>query len=833
MSPGIYSGSLLSYGSALPCSKIKKYSFLKMNFLIITCRRLAKEKFYALVCVLSLALGFACSILISLFLLSEMTFDMHHQNHERIYRVSTRFGDLEIPATGYDIGPLLVRDNPQFLNAVRVRGAFEKSFTYGDNSSDWEEVFHIDASAFDVFTLTPLLGDNANAFEDPYSIAISESFAQYYFGDNDPIGELINTERLELRVSLVFEDLPENVSQRFDALLPFDLVEFYQPDWQESFGLRFQINSNVTYLYVADSFDPQSFAAASDYLFETYMATEFSNSMGAAVEFHLLLDNLSDIHFINDLMFGEGAGDIANLYIFAAVAITLLLISCINYVNLATARATVRVKEVAMRKIAGASSRHLILQFLAESVVFIGLAFGIGILLSILAIYLGYVEAFTGKADLSSLLLTPIRLLQLLLLGLAVSVLSGLYPAFQLTRQSMMSVLKPPQKSWRLGLPQRQLLVLLQMVASVIIVSCVFIMLQQSNFLAQAPLGFKKENQLVTRIRGAEAIRSREAIVTELSRHNEILSVLEMGGSLGRSLSISILDVENNLGEDVSVTTNNFSAGVGFLDTLEIELLEGKMFRAEQADTDSTPILVNETFVKQMEWTEALGKRVGGNEVIGVIKDFHYRPLHEPIAPVFIAPYSDSFLDDLDPSRLERVPLDFTIKVTGNNTAATRDYIRQVIAQFSNQPIIEIRTMTEIWNGMYDDESQTIALVGIFGAICIVISLLGLAGLAAYSTQQRAKEVAIRKVLGASVPNIIGLLSLNMVKVFALATVPAIVAAYYLSNAWLQRFSYRAEFSATPYLLAIALVGSISVAVLVLQTYRTAQANPVTRLKYE
>jgi len=178
--------------------------------------------------------------------------------------------------------------------------------------------------------------------------------------------------------------------------------------------------------------------------------------------------------------------------------------------------------------------------------------------------------------------------------------------------------------------------------------------------------------------------------MTELARHNEILSVVEMGGAIGRGLSISILDVEDNNGQTVSVTTNNFRAGAAFLETLEIELLQGNMFRTEQADNDDPPILVNETFVKQMEWTQPIGKQVGNFEIIGVIKDFHYLPLHEPIAPAFIAPYSDRFLEDLEPSRLERVSLDFTISITGNNLAETTDYITRVIAQFSNQPIIEV-----------------------------------------------------------------------------------------------------------------------------------------------
>ncbi|MDP6652066.1 MAG: FtsX-like permease family protein [Gammaproteobacteria bacterium] len=633
----------------------------------------------------------------------------------------------------------------------------------------------------------------------------------------------------------MFADPPENVTQCFEALLPFELVETYEPDYLENFNTRFILSPNTTYLYVANDFDPASMEAASRYLYRTYMADEegLQRTIGEASPVQFTAQKLSDIHFDQSLLMEESTGNIVNMYIFAAVAIALLVISCINYVNIATARAAVRMKEVAMRRILGASGQNLVLQFLSESVLFITLAFVVGILLSMLIIQLGYVEDFTGKTDLVSLILTPGRLLLFIIGGLAVGALSGVYPAYNLARQLMMEVFRPQQKSWRTGVPLRQLLVLVQMIASVAIVPCVLIMLQQSNFLVETPLGFKKEDQLIARIRRVDAIRSREAIMTEFMRHTEILSVVEMGGTIGRSLSVSILPVEQNDGETEEVTINNFSAGVGFLDTLEIELLQGNMFRADQVGSDNPVVLVNETFVEQMEWDQAIGKRVGRSEVIGAIQNFHYLPLHEPIAPVFIQPYIDDYLDELTGNRVEMVSLDFTVSVTGNDPVGTREYIEQIIRQFSNQSIVEIFTLTETWTEMYDDENQTIFLISIFSGICIVISLLGLGGLAAFTTQQRARETAIRKVLGASVPSVITLLSLNMVKMIGLAVIPAVIGAYYLSSLWLERFSYRVDPSGIPYLQAIVIVAVFSISVLVLQTYRTAQANPVEKLKYE
>lgn len=804
-----------------------------MNFLIVTLRRLAKEKFYALLCVFSLALGLASAILISLYLLSELTFDRYHQNHDRIHRISTRFSDLEIAATGYETGPTLVRDNSQFLDYVRFREAFESSFSYGDNSNEWEDIYLADASVFDIFTVTAVRGDISTAFQEPYSIAISESFAEFYFSEQDPIGELLSTEKLELRVTLVFEDPPENVTQRYQALVPFELVEFYEPDYLDDFGGRFLFQSITTFLYVAEDFDPQSMAAASDYLFDTYMSTDFPIAMSDSGQFELELQRLSDIRFGKELMFDETSGNVLNLYIFAATALALLVISCINYVNLATARASTRVKEVAMKKILGATSKNLLSQFLLESVLFISLAFAVAVLLAFTAMELGYVESFTGKSELSELLLTPGRLLLFVSFGMLIGLLSGIYPAITLSRQSMLAVFNSQPKNWRLGLPLRQLLVLLQMIVSIVIISCVFIMLRQSDFLLESPMGFSKDNQLVVRLRTADAIRSREALMTELTRHNEIVSVVEMGNVLGRGLSIGVRQIENNQGEMESLTVNNFRVGEDFLESLEIELLQGTMFTNAQSEIEAFPVLVNETFVRQMEWEQPIGRLIGSNEVIGVVADFHYLPLHEPIAPVYVAPFNDLYLDRMTPNEQERASIDLVVNVSGNELADTRAFIQQTVRRFSNQSIIEARALSDVWADMYDDESQIISLVGIFGAVSIVISLLGLAGLAAYNSQQRAREIAIRKVLGASVTDVLALLSAGMVKIIAVAILPAAAGAYFSSNVWLESFAYRAEFSIVPYLSAILLVALFSISVLILQTYRTAQANPVAKLKYE
>lgn len=803
-----------------------------LSFFVITARRLVKEKFYALVCVLSLSLGIASSLLISLYLLSELTYDEYHENHDRIHRIVTHIGPISAAFAGYETAPILVRDNPQFLDYIRFIDATEKRFNYGDNENTWDKVFLTDPSAFKHFTFVPKYGELDGALADPYSIAISESFAEFYFGDRDPIGELLSTERFEFRVTLVYEDPPYNVSQKYDALIPATLLEVYQPDYQDNFGDRYLAGNGTSYLYVANDFDPDSMTAAASYFFDTYIAEDIG-TLGDLGSYTLTTQKLSEIRFGPDLLLDDTGGNIVNLYLFAAMAIALLAISTINYANLATARAAVRVREVAMKKILGASRQALVLQFLGESLLFVSLAVVFGLLLAAAALQLPTTQAFVGYSELSSIFSSPSNLLYFLLALIVVAMISGLYPAIHLARQSALSAFRPAGHSGRLGLTIRQALVLMQMTASVIIVACVFIMLRQADFLSNSSMGFKKDNQLVVSLQGADAIRARAALLNELEQHNSVLSAVEITRALGRGLNISILPVENNNGVTENVTMNAFSVGDGFLETMEMELLTGNTFRVEQTDNEINPILVNETFVKQMEWDQPLGKRIGRSEVIGVVADFHSLSLHEAIDPAIISLYNDGYLDGLPEITRNRTSIDLIISVTGENMADTRSYIEQTIRRFSIQSVVDIRTLDDIWQEMYEDDTQAINLLGLFSGVSILISLLGLAGLAAYSTQQRGKEVAIRKVLGASVLNVLTLLSLNMFTTIAFSVIPAAVATFYLSNVWLERFAYRAEFSAVPYLSAIVIIGLVSAIVLVIQTLRTAQANPVLMLKYE
>lgn len=811
-----------------------------MHSLVIGWRRLLREKLYAFVCVGSLAIGITGSILISLYLVSELSFDHYHVNRDRIYRLSTELSGTEIAGSGYEMGPLIVNNYPQYLDYVRFRSAFENEFQFGDVSNSWEDVLLADPSVFDVFTIVPVSGDPITALAEPYSIALSETIAQYYFPDRDPIGQTLSTDQFDFRVTMVFEDLPENVSFGINALLPFQLVEIYRPelfdpDDRSSFGDRF-ISNFFTYLYVANDFDPASITAVSESLFDSHIVSGFGSATGGFADMYLMhhLQKLSDIHFSRALLGDDPPGNIVNIYVFSGVMIALLLSSCVNYVNLATARATIRTKEVVIKKLLGANAKSLIAQFLMESLLLVGLAFLLGLGLSLLIMQLGILENLTGKAELGDLLGDPAVLGMLVLAWLGIGLLSGFYPAWKLAQPPLTAIFGASNPVRRRLIPVRELLVWVQMSVAIVIVAWVLMMLRQSEYLLNAPLGFEKQDRFVIRLQGADEIRNRDALLSELRQQPGIVNAAATQSSIGRSVSISIMPVETNEGDMENFTMNSYNAGPGYLETLGIELVTGDIERFFDTGDESWKLLVNETFVREREWKEPIGKKVGDTgEVVGVVRDFHYLPLQQPINPLYLRAFNDGYLNVLPADRMDTVGIDLIVQVEEAGAEDIRTTIQDTVARYSNQPIIEAESLEEIWNENYDDEQRTIGLVTIFASLSVVISLLGLAGMAAYNNERRAKEIAIRKVLGASVTDLQTLLSMSSIKILLLASPLAFGGAWYLTSLWLQRFTYRVEPSGVSLVLALLLVGLSSALVLILQTWTITNSNPVYKLKYE
>ena len=815
---------------------------LKM-YLLIALRKLAKEKIYVVINILSLSLGIGSFLILSLYLRSELTFDQHFSNHESIYRISTHFqqanaGAADFAVTQEGIGPLLVQDYPQLGAHVRFRNSTQNVLSYEDTRFSWDDIYLVDENVFDVFDHDILAGDVETALLDMNSIAVSESFARSYFGNEDPIGKILESDSFSYRVTLVFADLPENTHLKYSALYPYRALSQFVPDYEDNY-IRGLTGVNIfTYLMVNPNFDPASFDGIIEDFVEKYMLEPLGRMNST---FRAEITRLDEVHFAESLPGDRPNGNIFYVYGFAAVAIFILLIACINYMNLATARATKRSKEVGMRKVVGASQSQLIGQFLGESLVFTIIALLFGLIMAVLALAFTPMSVLMGKEQLLSGLLDPAIIVGMVVLVLGVTVLSGLYPAFYLSSISPMAALSKSQNSWRSGMSIRQFLVLAQMTISIFVIACTLLMSQQMSYIANKPLGFNKENQVWIDLRGVDLIEDLPTLRNELIAETNIIEVVDTGMVPGFGNGINMIPMENNEGVIGPEQVDRIVVGLNYIDGLGIKVVAGRAFSVER-DTDSSSVMmVNEAMVRKMGWDEPIGKQIGDSDnfratVIGVTSDFHYAPLNNEIGPLLIQPLSNDFSSVPEQTRpLQRRSI--IVNITGDNVGETLNIIEEKIKLFDPSHVFDPSFIDARLDELYRSETNLMGLTEIFAAICILISAMGLFGLASFNTEQRNKEIGVRKVLGASSLQIVTLLCKNLVVLIAVAAVPATIVSYVTINNWVERFAYRAEPSifeaALPFIAAIIAVSLIALLTVIIQSLKTARSNPIEALRYE
>jgi putative ABC transport system permease protein len=811
-------------------------------YLLVALRKLAKEKLYVTINILSLAIGIGSFLILALYIRSELTFDQHFTNHENIYRISTHFQQgngeaAEFAVTQEGIGPLLVADYPQLGAHVRFRNSSQNILSYQGVRQSWDDLYLADENVFDVFEHEILAGDPQTAFSDMNSIAVSESFARSYFGDEDPIGKILESDSFFYRVTLMFADLPENTHLKYSALYPYSVLSKFIPDYEDNY-IRGLTGVNIyTYLRVDPDFDLASFNGIIESFVEKYMTERLANMRST---FRAELTSLTDIHFGKSLPGDQPNGNIFYLYGFSAVAIFLLLIACINYVNLATARATKRSKEVGMRKVVGASRSQLIIQFLGESLVFTLIALVLGLVFAVSALAFTPIGTLMGKASLISGLLDTNAILGVVTLTLGVTLLAGLYPAFYLSSISPKAALSKATGSWRKGLPIRQLLVLAQMAISIGVISCTLLMSQQMRYLANKPLGFNKENQVWVSLRGADLLEQMAPLKSELLAQSNILNVVDTGQVPGFGNGINMIAMENNEGVVGPEQIDMIGVGLNYVQGLGIEVTRGRAFSEERSVDETKSWMVNETLVRKMGWDEPIGKLIGGGEnegtVIGVTGDFHYAPLNNQIGPLLMRPLILNFENTPAQTR----PLqtrDLIVNITGEDVGNTLSLIEEKIRLFDATQVFDPSFLDVRLDELYRSERNLMGLTEIFAGICIFLSAMGLFGLASFNTQQRNKEIGVRKILGASSMQIVVLLCKNVIVLIAVAAIPATILSYLTITTWLQRFAYQAESgmlgTAWPFIMAILAVSFVALLTIVLQSLKTAQSNPIEALRYE
>jgi putative ABC transport system permease protein len=813
-------------------------------FLKAALRNLRREKLYSALNIAGFALGIASCLILGTYLWGEFTYDRHHVNHERIYRVVQRVtppdGDeMRFAPTAVVLGPLLVEDFPgvveRYVRFYRPGGNQQRSLLRSDDAVDyWSDTFVADDNVFDVFTHQIVYGDPRTALAEPSSIAISRRVAERYFGAANPIGRtLINAQGIAFTVTLVFEPLPANTHLKYDALFALKGI-FALPD--DINARQRMLNGLNTYTYVVlrDGYEPSDWGALSAQFFERHMAENRPPNMAWAS----VLQPLADIHLQSDL---EGDRPIANapyLYAFAAVGLSLLLITCINYVNLATARAAKRARTIGLRKILGADRAALMAQLLGESVLFALLGTVLGVLAVESVIALPSMTALFGRALELDLLGNPLLTAAIVAFGVLVGLVAGLYPALYLSSFVPASAFSTRYQGHR-GSSLRETLVFVQFMISVGVIASTLVIAAQMRYIASQALGFDAENRIIVPLRGADLIEQHDAIATELERHAGVLGVTTSQTMMGRG----VFRDGNTLVETNDGSTRRFGyqdmghVGADFVAVMGMRVVEGRDFSGTSGTEGQRPAIVNEMFVREMGWDAPIGKQVGTDQrfsgrVIGVVEDFHFQSLHERIVPFAIFRGDGDYggLNAAQRATAERLMI---VNVAQDGLRDTLQYMAARFKELDPGHPFEFSFLDDELDRLYTSDERLMRMISIFAGICIFVACLGLFGLSAFTTEQRTKEIGIRKVCGASVAEIIVLLSRRTVLLIAAAGVAACVVAWNVMAEWLSGFAYRADINPANFVLAVVAAAGAALATIALQSWRAARAKPVDALRYE
>jgi putative ABC transport system permease protein len=799
-----------------------------------------REKSYSLINLAGLTLAVVCCLILGLYLRSELTYEQHNEKYRQIYRVVHAFTHSGPPdrmaLTQIPLGTMLKENYADVQDYVRfVRTNYEVLIRCNDKISYWKRVYGTDKNVFDIFTHKVLYGDPKTALNDPDSVAVSETFAKFYFGNINPIGQIIKPEAEGIidstprKITLVFQDLPENTHMKYDVLFR----------WVDPPNIR-EILYNVasfTYLLMPENYNIKSFKTISNSFYQRFFK---DNPRMAKSTWECWLQPLKDIHLHSDLMYDLPTGNIYYIYGFTAVALFILLVACINYVNLAIARATKRAKEIGMRKILGVSKPRLMTYFFGEAAIFTITALITGIILTEALLKLTSVNNLFDMRLPSGLTGEPYIILALLVLGLVITLFSGFYPAVYLSSVAPISALTDTKGSKSGGSHVRELLVFIQVMVSITVITCTLIMVQQMLFVSDKPMGFDKKERVIINLHGLDVIEKYKNIKTELLKDSHILGVSAISEMIcsDRLIPADQGMVDNAEGVPEATSFSYFETEEDLLKVMGMQLINGRDFNKKLLTDVGTSFIVNETLVKARGWKEPLGKRIqlGGlnGKVIGVVKDFHYKPIHTPIEPLAIWKFNDEEnYQGIPPELRDTVQRFMIVHINNSAVPQTLEFLREQFQEFDPRHPFEFEFLDDSIQKNYMSEERLVKMAGIFCGICIFISCLGLYGLSSFSTEQRSREIGIRKVLGASTFQIIFMLARKTIWLVLGGALIATVIAYFAIDKWLMSFAYRIDINPLVFLLSILIVLGLAFLTIAVQSFKTAQRNPSLTLHYE
>lgn len=813
------------------------------NILKITLRNLYGEKVYSFVNIVGLAVAFCCFLLIFLHIRHQLSFDRHFDQHQNIYRLNTEVtvngAQRTIARTSPLVAPLLGQDYPQFENYVRFRPSTENNdptlFLRDGRSFFWHNVYNADNSVFQIFNHTILHGDPATALTEPRSLAISESFAKAYFGDENPVGKTVGVQLPdnEYTVTLVFADLPDNSSLKYDVLIHYN--QLASPESEEALFERLVFFDDYTYLRLPEGYDSSAITRISEDFFERYSA-EGARRMfpGQAARMDYSLQPLDEIYLKTGIEEDVPSGNVVYLQALGLVGFFIMFIAAMNYINLATARSEKRAKEAGMRRTLGARRHWLVFQFLAEAVTFAFLSLIFALALVELVLSLDFAESFLGRGIELSFLTDASLLLQLAAIAFLLGILAGSYPGLYYSSQPLATAFKSAGLSATGGKGLlRGTLVGVQMLLTVAVIAATFLMVAQMDYLKNRPLGFDKENKIffrtIMRVDSNDRFRT---FVDELRRQPGVLSAAMTDVIPGMPAYAIQAVLENAEIREDSLQVNWNVVDENFLATLDLELMGGRNFsyvHTPSSEVSSRSYIVNETLVRQMGWEAALGKEIKyppngtTGRVIGVVEDFNFADLHEAVGPLVLEPYYPNY-------RWGRYII---LSLSSANQSATLARVEEVFRKFMPTSPFEYRWLDQSLDALYATEEKQAQLVGVFSGICVLIAILGLAALAAYTVERRTREIGIRKAYGASSLRIITMLFTPIFGLVLIASVVASGLAWLAVDRWLEGFAYRIGIDPMAFASASSIVLLTAFLTLVAQATRIAHAKPADSLRFE
>lgn len=787
------------------------------NYFKVAIRNLLKRKVYSFINITGLAVGLTGAILILLYVQQELRYDRHHEHANRIYRVIREIhndnGPSKVlsPGTSGALAPALKDAFPEIQEAVRVGNRWQTWVRHEDKG--FYEYFCVtDANIFDVFSIPLIKGDPQTALKEPYSILITESAAQRYFGDEDPIGKVIVPDSRPLKgtytITGILKDMPKTTFSRFCfTFLTFTRSPAMEESWSKWLPTQFRYIN--TYVLLSKNCDPKTI----EQKLSTFMAQHMGDDIAARNTYYL--QPLTRIHLYSKVDYNltwYNYGNITPIYLISAIALFLVIIACVNFMNLATAQSATRAKETGLRKTLGAQRWQLITQFLSESmlITFFSLVFA----LFLTELTLPFFQDIVGKAipfDIPSLLPS------LMIITLFVGLFSGSYPAFFLSAFRSADIVKGNLNTSSGGKQFRKVLVIFQFAISIFLIIGTTIVYQQLTYINNKDIGFDKENFVSIWPRWN---KGHENVKQEYLAHPNVLAATASWESMHDAGMSQIVHPEGT--EGTQWRMHLLSIDEDFLDAFNIPIVAGRNFSKEVPTDATSAFMLNETAVKMLGWTDPIGKQFAWGDkkgyVIGVVKDINIASLHKKIRPTFLCK-----------DRLYTLSL----KIKSDQVAETMQFLKEKTAELRPNRGFEYVFLDDAYDAKYRSEQQFGQITSIFSSLAIFIACLGLFGLIAFTIQQRTKEIGIRKTLGASEINIVKLLSQDVIKWVLIANIIAWPIAHYAMQQWLQGFAYHIDVAWWPFALSGLMALGLALFTVFYQSLKAARSNPVDALRYE